>query len=53
MTITRPAAGRDDARDTILDAADGLIQRFGYQKTTVDDIAREAGIGKGTIYLHF
>lgn len=43
----------DDTRDAIVDAADRLFQRFGYQKTTVDDIAREAGTGKGTIYLHF
>jgi AcrR family transcriptional regulator len=46
-------AAPDDVRDVILDAADSLFQRYGYQKTTVDDIAREARIGKGTIYLHF
>lgn len=37
----------------ILDAASQLIERLGYDKTTVDDIAREAGISKGAIYLHF
>src|SRR5437763_1237801 len=42
-----PAAGR------ILDAADRLLARYGYQKMTVDDLAREAGIGKGTVYLSF
>jgi AcrR family transcriptional regulator len=30
-----------------------LLQRYGYRKTTVEDIAHEAGIGKGTVYLHF
>ncbi len=37
----------------ILDAAQGLILHYGYDKTTVSDIAREAGISKGAIYLHF
>ncbi|MBS1724543.1 MAG: TetR/AcrR family transcriptional regulator [Armatimonadetes bacterium] len=39
--------------DEIVDVADALFERYGYQKTTVDEIAREAGIGKGTVYLHF
>ena len=37
----------------ILDAAADLLVRFGYRKATVDDVAREAGVGKGTIYLHW
>lgn len=37
----------------ILDAARTLILRYGYDKTTVSDIAREAGVSKGAIYLHF
>lgn len=37
----------------ILDAASILILRYGYHKTTIDDIARQAGIGKGTLYLHW
>ena len=41
------------AAERILDAADRLLVRFGYQKTTVDDLAKEAGIGKGTVYLSF
>jgi len=40
-------------RDSILDAAESLFERYGYGKTTVDEIAKEAGIGKGSIYLHF
>jgi AcrR family transcriptional regulator len=42
-----------DVRDAILDAAERLLARYGYRKMTVDDLAREAGIGKGTTYLHF
>ena len=37
----------------ILDAMDALMGRFGYRKTTMDDLAREAGISKRTIYLYF
>ena len=39
--------------DRILDAAATLLVRWGYRKTTIDDVAREAGVGKGTIYLHW
>lgn len=46
-------ATKDQVRDSILDAMDRLLARFGYQKTTVDDLASEAGIGKGTVYLYF
>jgi len=49
----RQIARRDDIRDLILDGVDTLLARFGYRKMTMDDLAREVGIGKGTIYLHF
>ena len=42
-----------DVRDVILDAAEHLLARYGYRKMTMEDLAREAGIGKGTTYLHF
>lgn len=49
-----PEGERREARaQRILDAASTLILRHGYHKTTVDDIAREAGVGKGTLYLHW
>jgi len=37
----------------MLDAAAALILRWGYNKTAIDDIARHAGVAKGTIYLHW
>lgn len=46
-------APKKAVKDTILDSTDRLLARFGYRKMTVEDIAVEAGIGKGTIYLHF
>lgn len=44
---------RSPMRERILDAADRMLARFGYQKTTADDLAREAGIGRRTVYVHF
>ena len=37
----------------ILDAAANLFAHYGYDKTAVSDIARDAGVSQGTIYLHF
>src|SRR5215472_14971786 len=39
--------------ERILDTAAAMLVRWGYRKTTIDDVAREAGVGKGTIYLHW
>lgn len=41
------------ARETLLSAATETFGRYGYKKTSIDDIARRAGLGKGTVYLHF
>jgi AcrR family transcriptional regulator len=42
-----------DRRQAIIDAAfDEFIDR-GYAATRLDDVARRAGVAKGTIYLHF
>jgi AcrR family transcriptional regulator len=46
-------ARRRERAERILDAAAALTLRWGYDKTTVADIAREAGVAKGTIYLHW
>src|SRR5690606_34408164 len=37
----------------ILEAAGRLFRHYGPFKTTVADIAREAGVGVGTVYLEF
>jgi TetR/AcrR family acrAB operon transcriptional repressor len=46
-------ARNPDRSANILAAAAKLISRWGYDKTTVDDIAREAGVSKGAVYLHW
>jgi len=42
-----------DKKQLILDAAETLLHKYGYSKTSLDDIAKEAGLGKGTIYYYF
>jgi AcrR family transcriptional regulator len=39
--------------DRILDATERILARHGYTKMSMEDIAREAGVGRRTIYLHF
>src|SRR5687768_13642438 len=52
-TLVAEAEPKVSRKELILDAADQLLARYGYKKMTIDDLAREAGIGKGTVYLHF
>ncbi len=49
----REQAKREERAERILDAAATLILRWGYNKTTLDDIARQARVARGTIYLHW
>lgn len=39
--------------DQIADAALRLFARYGYKRSSMDDIAKEAGLAKATLYLHF
>lgn len=42
-----------EVREALLDKAESLLASYGYKKMTIDDLAREVGIGKGSVYLHF
>lgn len=42
-----------DRRATILRAASRLFEHYGHGKTTIADVAREAGVGVGSVYLEF
>ncbi len=49
----KDAAKPKTTKDAILDATDKLLAKYGYKKMTIDDLAQEVGIGKGSVYLHF
>jgi AcrR family transcriptional regulator len=49
----RPPADPAGAEERALDAALRCIARWGLAKTTVDDVAREAGVGRATLYRLF
>ncbi len=45
--------GKEDIRQKILEVAEKRIDHYGFDKTTVEEIAEDANIGKGSIYSHF
>lgn len=47
----KPAGG--DKRERILDAAERVFARHGFYTARVAEIARDAGVADGTIYLYF
>lgn len=38
---------------SILDAAEGLFRKGGFQATTIDEIAEKADVSVGSVYVHF
>jgi AcrR family transcriptional regulator len=42
-----------DRRDIIIRSADRLFDHYGFEKTTMEDISRESGIPRATLYLEF
>lgn len=43
----------DALRNLIMDKAQNRFDRFGFKKTTMDEISRDCGISKKTLYSHF
>ncbi len=43
----------EDKEKRILESAHNFFFRYGYKKTSLDEVAEDAGIGKGTIYNYF
>ncbi|MDC1107085.1 TetR/AcrR family transcriptional regulator [Prolixibacteraceae bacterium] len=44
---------KDDARNLIVQSARNIFGRFGYKKTTLEDIAKDAKKGKSSLYYYF
>src|SRR2546421_4085154 len=53
MPALAATATRPDTSTRILDAAFGCIQDVGLSRTTVEDVARAAGIARQTVYRYF
>lgn len=52
--VGRFAAGSDPVkRGQILDGAKRIFMRLGYDAASMNDVTREAGVSKGTIYVYF
>src|SRR5436853_3352595 len=51
-TTTRVRDGRA-TREAIIAAASRLMHVSGYQSTSLDDVLRESGVGKGNFYHYF
>ncbi|KKX30563.1 TetR/AcrR family transcriptional regulator [Rhizobium sp. LC145] len=50
----RFAAGEDPAkREQIIDGAKRIFMKLGFDAASMNDITREAGVSKGTIYVYF
>ena len=58
MPATTSATGADDTktkpvRERLLDAAEACLKQFGPQKTSMEDVARAAGMSRATVYRYF
>src|SRR5438874_13590330 len=53
MTVHSVADRSGDKRDRILSAAERIFARHGFFAAKVSDVAKEAGVADGTIYLYF
>jgi len=47
------SAEADERKSRIIEAAMGRFSEHGYRATHVEDIAREVGVAKGTVFLDF
>ncbi|MDY6803658.1 MAG: TetR/AcrR family transcriptional regulator [Cyanobacteriota bacterium] len=53
MTVATNFSSETETRTKILQAAQKLFARKGFDGTTTKDLARKAGVAEGTIFRHF
>ncbi len=51
--LAEPAPAEDTRRAGLLEASLAVFARFGYRKTSMDEVARAAQISRQGLYLHF
>jgi AcrR family transcriptional regulator len=51
--LNRPPQSETETRNRILQAAQRLFARRGYDGTTTRDLAQAAGVAEGTLFRHF
>ena len=51
--MTEPLKENAGRAGAILDAAERQFTRYGYRRATMDDVAGDVGVAKGTLYLYF
>lgn len=53
MTESQASYRRENIKDHIVSIATHIFSKFGFKKTTIDDIAQTLGKGKSSIYYYF
>ncbi len=52
-TEERKRREKEKRRELIIDAAEEVIRKKGFESMTMDDVAEETELSKGTLYLYF
>ena len=49
----RSRVAKLERKDAIVAAVETLLRQLGYEATTMQAVAKEVGLAKGTLYLYF
>ena len=53
VPLSRREQQKEEKNKALIDAALAVFSRVGFAAAKMDDVAREAGVSKGTVYLYF